>query len=472
MIIMTGAYSCIHCLNPGIQEGRLHWFPLRDYKSRDDKHLEGVWKFLERQPPGTRYMGFKTRPIIDYYVYSRLPIITTIDNLHLVENLATFTIVIHIGKKKNKENPWYIGGRNNLDILDKRIINISVSNSVMMDLIPISRFTNWKGYHCKVWLVLLMVPVLEGVLDQPRWEVMVKLSKMIALLCMPSFDRKYIDDNKAAVNELLKDIAANYSEKVVNSYLHLLTHVWDMANRYGPSKCYSMWGIESFQGIALDYNFSTKKDHSGKSMLDGIRANAYIRTSTPVSTHPDVKAMFDFKPAKKSRMDHLVSSIIEAPIPELNSYVVGRPVRARASADWTAAVQRACPRVEFDENVAIYKKVYHNSIYFNCTAFKTHKQNNYTIEYMQGKSIKVGFIQVFVVMKSADGNNYVFFIVKPFVSSAENYGHLWRLHLTDLSDNLDAVSIFDVKHRLVPVKIEGTNSLWYTYPEFIRSSVK
>jgi hypothetical protein len=92
-------------------------------------------------------MGFKHRLIVALYVYPRLQKITTIDSLHLFENLAHFTITIHTNPaKKNFKKPWYIGSAEKMRRLDARISAIEVSNSVMKDLIPLSRYVEWNGY--------------------------------------------------------------------------------------------------------------------------------------------------------------------------------------------------------------------------------------------------------------------------------------------------------------------------------------
>ncbi|PAA51464.1 hypothetical protein BOX15_Mlig000124g8 [Macrostomum lignano] len=245
----NGAFSCPRCLHPGesfkVSEKGKNWifrygegylFPLRNPSS----HLEHCRLAQIRNRP---VFGVKMRScLLDYVPF---PSCNPIDSLHCFFEGHTKYLLEELSLPANRRELYFCSA-NCMDFISNCIRQSITPSSITINT-NFKGFSDWKAKHFKNFALYFLLPTfLQRISHFPLKLLLTNLVLIYHMLYSPQ-------SNKTDIEKLCKAFISNaqqiFGPKVLRLNFHLLLHMAEQYELYGPVFNYSMFAFESSIGM-------------------------------------------------------------------------------------------------------------------------------------------------------------------------------------------------------------------------------
>ena len=249
----NGYFGCLYCLDEGVYElKRMLYPPLQDYIKRCKEDMESWATLAERL--GKPMYGVKGHSVLSLYIDIVRDI--PIDYMHMILEGISKMLLKYWLDESFKDRRFYIG--KDIDKLDKMLLRIKPPHSFRRSprSLKVSS-TFWKASEHQAWLLYYAIPLLMHILPP---DYVIHLSLLITSLhillgtCIRKEDITKCRELLKTFHELLPEL---YPKTLCTANFHMLAHICDCVEDWGPLWCYSTFGFENLNGYLRKYAHGT-----------------------------------------------------------------------------------------------------------------------------------------------------------------------------------------------------------------------
>uniref|UniRef100_A0A182PWP3 Transposase domain-containing protein n=1 Tax=Anopheles epiroticus TaxID=199890 RepID=A0A182PWP3_9DIPT len=230
----TGYESCLKCTVVGkySQAGRTMTFPGTNAPKRTDK------SFRDNTYPGHH----KTEtPLVDLQFFNIINDIPTGDRLHCIDQGVGKHLVLGFRDGTLGKQRWTT--KQCLQISED-LAKIKLPSEIHRKIRPVSQAHFWKGSESASFLHYAGFVVMESHLPDREYRHYMLLFCAVTLLSSSVYKEKWRLAGQL-LNKFIEDFASVYGERYISSNVHILQHLFEEVERFGPLSSFSTYPFEN-----------------------------------------------------------------------------------------------------------------------------------------------------------------------------------------------------------------------------------
>ncbi len=239
----NGNHSCLYCLDKGAHiMHRQVFLPSEQHVPRHSSTIEQHAK--EAEDKHKPVMGCKGKSVLSSAI--DLTEAVTVDYMHAVLEGISRKLLSFCLDSKNHSCHLYLG--RDIEVMDKKIKSIKPPQEFRRSPRSISSFKQWKASEYRAWLLYYCLPVLSNLLPS---DYIYHLSLLVSAMHILLGDIISIADVKIAQEQLnlfFYLVPELYNEELCTANMHILIHLSECVQNWGPLWAYSCFGYESMNG--------------------------------------------------------------------------------------------------------------------------------------------------------------------------------------------------------------------------------
>lgn len=115
----------------------------------------------------------------------------------------------------------------------------------------VSDLKHWKASEFRCFLLYFAAPILHGILDETRFQHLLKLVTGISILLKSSISKEKLQEADVCILEFVRDFALLYDLRFMTLNIHQCVHLADEVRNLGPLYNYSCFPFEDKNGFIL-----------------------------------------------------------------------------------------------------------------------------------------------------------------------------------------------------------------------------
>jgi len=134
-------------------------------------------------------------------------------------------------------------------LVNKRLENISPPQGMSRGSPPsLKEFADWKAIDCRSFILIYMLPVLDGLIPSRYFNNLRDLVSGYQILLHSTITAEELLQPEEHLKNFVKKINRLYGDVHMTYNIHLCGHLARMVSRMGPLWCYSAYPFESENG--------------------------------------------------------------------------------------------------------------------------------------------------------------------------------------------------------------------------------
>ncbi|XP_064469934.1 uncharacterized protein LOC135384673 [Ornithodoros turicata] len=357
-----GYYGCNWCCHKGEHFAKAMRFPVTSEtpeQRTDGQALRQMQKALEENRPVCGFKGpaalinLPTFGIVSGFVP---------DYMHTVL-LGVVRTVTGLWLSEAKEL-YYIGKKSTINLINKRIMQMSPPYSVSRLPRGITDHRLWKASEWKSWLLFYAFPCLKGILQEKYLKHFALLSEAMFILLKDSLSRSDINKADCLLLEFVCKMESLYGKAAMSFNVHCLTHLAKSVVDYGPLWAHSGFPFEAANGLLLKLFKGTR------SVSLQIVQNFLLFRSVPYFS-----SLYNVQPFVTDYADHLFEhDPLQQTLKVGSVRVVGKGVRHGPVHTFRDVA------VTLPSSSTVYKRMIMKRTMYHSTDYsRSHRRNNRTV---------------------------------------------------------------------------------------------
>ncbi|KAJ8665848.1 hypothetical protein QAD02_007510 [Eretmocerus hayati] len=251
MKLCPGFYGCQKSKIRGETLNRIRVFP---FKSKLDMRTTAETEYLaslaEKEKSlvdrFTDILGVKGRSVLSQIVYKYIET-TSIDVMHCVFiNLTKKLLTLWFGSRFSDESSSMRTFLGDFNAFLKKLRPTDQTARLPRSL---DDFMYWKASEWKNFLLVYSLPLLEKFMPKVYFDHHILLVHGISLLSMSSVTQDMMKKARACLSEYVKRFGIIYGKEHMISNIHLLLHLADVVEQFGPLWVTSCFPFEALNGV-------------------------------------------------------------------------------------------------------------------------------------------------------------------------------------------------------------------------------
>ena len=247
----NGENGCTFCYHVGqsVENNSLH--RIYPYYGNEDLRTDAeIRSDMLLGYGGARVNGVKGPSFLAAFPEYDLGKGTVVESMHNV----FLGISRHITKLvlfSSRENDFNFGSPENLAVVNERLLEIKPPSCISRKPRDISTYSDWKASEWRNWLLLYLLPCLEGILPNRIFNLFAKLCEAIYLLNQSSITLQDLGLSRMKLLEFHEEFQDIFGLINMTFNHHLLTHLADTVFNWGP-----IWAHSAFPFEACNYDIT------------------------------------------------------------------------------------------------------------------------------------------------------------------------------------------------------------------------
>lgn len=176
----------------------------------------------------------------------------TIDYMHATLIGLMGTMLGFWLDSKWKKKPFYLT-KLKRSILNKRLVSIKPCRFISRRPRSLDEIKHFKASEFRSLLIYYLPVCLDGILPKRFIDHFKNLSSSIYSLLQQSISRENIFEARTKLRKYVSDYQNIYGIENMNMNVHLMEHLCDCVENFGPLWSYSLFAFESYNGILKNY---------------------------------------------------------------------------------------------------------------------------------------------------------------------------------------------------------------------------
>ncbi|XP_043460897.1 uncharacterized protein LOC122497697 isoform X1 [Leptopilina heterotoma] len=245
----NGENGCPACLAPGETVDNRRVYAAEEYEMRrDDTFRHDALQAIARGTPVNGIKGFTA--------LARLPHFDLVDGVVVDPAHNPF---LGVAKRlverfvSDVDDPWYIGTPDQKAIIDERILTIKPPSRISRSPRSINTYRMWKISEWRNWLQYYALPCLHNILPQEYFDHLTSLCVAINILNSSSISHDKFNTAKDLIAQFVKDYQRLYGLRHMLFNVHILNHLVQSVENWGPLWVFSALPFESLNKNIVDF---------------------------------------------------------------------------------------------------------------------------------------------------------------------------------------------------------------------------
>uniref|UniRef100_A0ABD2WGD7 DUF4218 domain-containing protein n=1 Tax=Trichogramma kaykai TaxID=54128 RepID=A0ABD2WGD7_9HYME len=315
---------------------------------------------------------------------------TNIDSMHCVYQGVTKKLMcVWFDPDNVSHNASLFHAVNFIDYEIKKITPPSFANRLPRTVLD---FKYWKASELRTFLIVYSLPVLKNYMNVNFFEHHKMLVYAISLLNCSSISSEMIEKAKILLREYVNQFRNLYGQKFSTCNIHLLLHLSNDVEKFGPLWALNCFPFENFNGLLKKYVFGSNRPQLQISSSITECVNMQEMKSNYIKKDSDVY-FFCNRIEKLGTHRRRLQKLNE------NMFIVGKSVKNMKLEKF---IEKCFDDhgINFDhKKLHTYQKLIKHNVYYETDSVSEKKKSNSScITYLVQDKVKFGIIKSFVKM--------------------------------------------------------------------------
>lgn len=255
---LNGSYGCTFCLHEGKNKmtgntlrGRV--YPVSGItKLRTDKDIRTNMMEAHLSERKKRINGVRgVSPMETLYEFNLATgvVIESMHNVYL--GVAKFhTMMLLYGKATEK---WYCGSPSTLSAIDDQLTRIQRPSKISRSARSLKNMKNWKATEWRNWIIYYAIVCMQEYIPESHVKHLAKLSSAVYIYNKDSISAHELEQARRLINDYVKEFQDTFGEENMRYNIHLLMHLPDIVQNWGPLWAHSAFPFELWNKKIIDY---------------------------------------------------------------------------------------------------------------------------------------------------------------------------------------------------------------------------
>ncbi|XP_011312318.1 uncharacterized protein [Fopius arisanus] len=154
---------------------------------------------------------------------------------------------------------YYVGSPAKMSLINERLMNIKPPSVIHRKPRSLKEFKLWKATEWRSWLLFYSLPCLEGILPHKyikHWSLLVSAME---ILLKAAITRNELQDAREVLVKFVEKYQKLYGVYEMKYNIHLLLHLSDSVQNWGPLWTQNTFDFENQNRILLQFKHSSRR---------------------------------------------------------------------------------------------------------------------------------------------------------------------------------------------------------------------